>query len=147
MGTLKTLRAYHYRMMARLGSLGVEIPENSRHHRDRDCAVFNYLYDQFRQEGKPIDSARAVYVPTDFRKWVWKGSWIDEEAHIQIGVRNPQNILAVWHVRPGGTANRRKRKPKGAGKFAFIVEELDKMALGGPKPMSFLPKTADRPGW
>jgi len=26
----------------------------------------------------------------------------DEEAHIQICVRSPQNILAVWHVGPDG---------------------------------------------
>jgi hypothetical protein len=99
---VKTLRAYHDRMIAWFENVGAEIPENVRHHRDRDCAVFNYLYDQFELEGKPIDSARAVYVPTDFRKRVWKGSWIYEEAHIQICVRNPRNILAVWHVRPDG---------------------------------------------
>ena len=53
-------------------------------------------------KGNPIDSARAVYVPTDKAKRIWKGSWIYEEAHIQICVRNPKNILAVWHVGPDG---------------------------------------------
>jgi hypothetical protein len=33
---------------------------------------------------------------------VWKGSWIDAKAHSEIYVRNPKNILAVWHVRREG---------------------------------------------
>jgi len=48
------------------------------------------------------------YVPTESAKRVWKRSWIYEEAHIQICVRNPENILAVWHVSPDGRYGKHK---------------------------------------
>jgi len=89
-------------MMKKLRKARIEAPRNTRHCRNCDCAVFNFVYRQAEQADRAIDSARAVYVPTEFRKRVWKGSWIYEEAHIQICVRNPRNILAVWHVRPDG---------------------------------------------
>ena len=50
-----------------------------------------------------IDTLRCVYVPTEGKKRAWLRSWIYEEAHIQICVRNPKNILAVWHVQADGS--------------------------------------------
>ena len=61
-------------------------------------AIFNHYYSLAGDASRAIDTARAVYVPTESAKGVWKRSWIYEEAHIQICVRNQQNILAVWHV-------------------------------------------------
>jgi hypothetical protein len=52
--------------------------------------------------GHRREPARGVYVPTSTAKRIWPGSWISEEALVQICVREPKNILAVWHVRPGG---------------------------------------------
>jgi hypothetical protein len=99
---VKILKEFQTIALAKWSATGIDIPKNGRHHRDLDCAVFNLFYEETASGGKAIDSARAVYVPTAGAKRVWKGSWIYEEAHIQICVRNLKNILAVWHVRPDG---------------------------------------------
>jgi hypothetical protein len=114
---LKVLRAVHAQLTTKLKEEDIEIPTNGRHHRNLDCAVFNFFYQEAEQAKTPIDSARAVYVPTASAKRIWKGSWIYDEAHIQICVRNPKNILAVWHVRPDG------RYGKHVGTEAEIEEE------------------------
>jgi hypothetical protein len=80
---------------------------NGNQHKNLDCAVFNNLYIEAEAGPKPIDSARAVYVPTESAKRIWERSWIYEEAHIQVNDRNPKNILAVWHVGPDGRYGRR----------------------------------------
>jgi hypothetical protein len=67
-----------------------------------DCAVFDSVYNDSVNRHQAIDSFRAVYVPADKQKRIWKGSWIYEETHVQISVRSPANILAVWHVRKDG---------------------------------------------
>ena len=85
-------------MMEKWRQAGAEVPQNGRHHKNLDCAIFNYFYDQAAETGRPIDTTRAVYVPTEGNKRVWKWSWIYEQAHVQICVRTPRNILAVWHV-------------------------------------------------
>jgi hypothetical protein len=87
---------------AKLRAAKAEVPRNYRRYRNRDCAAFNFFYREAEAAGTPIDSARAVYVPTSNRQRVWKGSWIYAEAHIQVCVRNQRNILAVWHVCPDG---------------------------------------------
>jgi len=87
------------------------VPTNHRKHKKLDCAVFNLFYEDFATEGAPIDSARAAYVPTAASKRVWEGSWISEDTHIQICVRNTKNILAVWHVRPDGRYGKKAKAP------------------------------------
>lgn len=99
---LKNLKNAHTTMIDTFEEAGIDVPTNARHYRDLDCAVFNYYYEEAEESGSPIDSARGVYVPTAGAKRVWKGSWIYEDAHIQICIRNTKNILAVWHVRPDG---------------------------------------------
>ncbi len=99
---VQLLKRLYVGMLEKSRAEGTDPPSNFRHRRNLDCAVFNYCYDEAVAEGNPIDSARAVYVPTDMAKRIWKGSWIYEEAHIQICVRDPKNILAVWHVGPDG---------------------------------------------
>jgi bisphosphoglycerate-dependent phosphoglycerate mutase len=84
-----------------------KIPRNGNQHKNLDCAVFNEVYLQSEARRKPVDSARAVYVPTESAKRIWERSWIYEEAHIQVNIRNQKNILAVWHVGPEGRYGRR----------------------------------------
>ncbi|MBL8795443.1 MAG: hypothetical protein JNM56_16175 [Planctomycetia bacterium] len=98
---VQTLKEFKELMVGEMTAAGLDAPKNFRQHKKLDCAVFNYFYQQ-AEVLKPIDSARAVYVPTRNDKRAWQGSWIYEEAHIQICVRNPSNILAVWHVRADG---------------------------------------------
>jgi hypothetical protein len=103
---VQLLKKLYNGMLNKWKTEGTGGPSNFRHRRNIECAVFNYLYDDTASEGKPIDSARAVYVPTDRNKRIWRGSWIYEEAHIQVCVRNQKNILAVWHVGPDGRYGR-----------------------------------------
>jgi hypothetical protein len=97
---VQLLKGLHDDMVDKWKSKGIEPARNVRHRKNLDCAVFNYCYEKAVAKGRPIDSARTVYVPTDKSKRIWHGSWIYEEAHIQICLRNPKNILAVWHVGP-----------------------------------------------
>src|SRR4051812_11130853 len=77
----------------------IQIPKNGNQHKKLDCAIFNLFYDQSDSD---IETARAVYVPTESAKRARTRSWIYDEAHIQICVRKPENILAVWRVRKDG---------------------------------------------
>jgi hypothetical protein len=109
-GNVAILRGVHDRMIADMQAANLEIPVNVRSHRSLDCAVFNYLYSEFEAAAKPLDTARAVFVPTGVATRVYKGSWISEETHIQICVRNPNSILAVWHVRENGRYGKQNRE-------------------------------------
>jgi hypothetical protein len=77
-------------------------PKNNAHsHRYLDRAVFEYAYSALNdQTGGRIDTCRAVYVPADKSKRIWRGSSISEESHVQLCVRNPKRILGTWLVRP-----------------------------------------------
>lgn len=103
---VQSLKVLHAAMMKQWHKAKAEIPENGNQHKNLDCAIFNHFYTLAAADLRPIDTARAVYVPTQSAKRIWKRSWIYEEAHIQICVRNPQNILAVWHVGPDGRYGR-----------------------------------------
>lgn len=108
-GNVAILREFHDKMTGEMQAVGAEVPANVRSDRRLDCAVFNYMYGEFEAAGRPLDTARAVYVPQSSARRVYTGSWISEETHIQICVRNRQSILAVWHVRHDG----RYGKPAG----------------------------------
>jgi hypothetical protein len=101
-GNISLLRDFKDDLVAGLRDAGQSVPRNHRRHMKLDCAVFNYVYNQSVKGGPVIDTLRAVYVPTDKQKRVWKGSWIYAETHVQICVRKAANILAVWHVRKDG---------------------------------------------
>ena len=109
---IQTLKAQHDVMMEQWRLAGLVVPRNGNQHKNLDCAIFNFLYDQAKSDGSPIDSARAVYVPTEARKRIWSRSWIYEEAHVQICVRSQRNILAVWHVGPDGRYGKGGRAPE-----------------------------------
>jgi hypothetical protein len=104
---VQSLKTLHTAMMKKWRQTGSKIPENGNQHKNLDCAIFNNLYTLASDNSRPIDTARAVYVPTESAKRIWKRSWIYEEAHIQICVRNQQNILAVWHVGQDGRYGKR----------------------------------------
>lgn len=97
---VEQLQEFHNEAIATWRKSGVEVPRNGNQHKKLDCAIFNLLYDT--QENPRIETARSVYVPTGSAKRAWQRSWIYEQAHIQICVRKPQNILAVWRVRRDG---------------------------------------------
>jgi hypothetical protein len=94
-----SLKKFHDETLHKWKAAKVKAPQNGNQHKKLDCAIFNLFYEQFKT---PIETARAVYVPTESAKRVWRRSWICEEAHIQICVRKPANILAVWRVRKDG---------------------------------------------
>ncbi len=73
--------------------------------------MLNWVYTQSDMAHTSIETCRGVFVPTDKAKRVWKGSWIYDEAHIQICVREQKNILALWHVRPDGSYGKVKEAP------------------------------------
>lgn len=83
--------------------VGVPVPQNVRDKRNLDCVILNSVYSQSDGTDTPIETSRGVFVPTDKAKRVWKGSWIYDEAHIQICVRPQENVLPLWHVRPDGS--------------------------------------------
>ena len=97
---VKILQEFHNKTLETWNSLGEPIPKNGNQHKNLDCAVFNLFYNEAHT--RPIETARAVYVPTQSNKRAWPRSWIYEQAHIQICIRNPENIIAVWHVRKDG---------------------------------------------
>jgi hypothetical protein len=103
---VRELRKFHDVLLEQWRSVGKEIPENGNQHKKLDCAVLNAYY-TFQPS---IDTCRAVYVPTESKKRVWKRSWIYEETHIQICVRNLANVLAVWHVRSDGRYGQEERE-------------------------------------
>jgi hypothetical protein len=81
------------------------MPSNANNHKYLDCAVFNWTYGKLAAEGIAVESCRAVFVPLQSRKGLprlWDRSGVFQGAHIQLCVRNPENILAVWAVRKDG---------------------------------------------
>jgi hypothetical protein len=103
---VRWLRQAHDAMIKNWRLTKAPIPRNVRDRKSLDCAVFDVIYKRSDSAPTPIETSRAVYVPTNRAKRVWPGSWIYEEAHIQVCVRDPQNILALWHVRPDGRYGR-----------------------------------------
>lgn len=75
-------------------------PRNVHAHRYLDCAIFEYTYAWLAEMGRPIDTCRAVYIPTSSKTRIWNGSWIYEGSHIQLCVRNPGCVLGTWLVPP-----------------------------------------------
>ena len=83
------LREIYRDFRAAEDATGRALPRNVRHRRYLDCAVFEYAYEVIGSGdgSQRVDTARAVYVPTDAKSRIWPGSWISEGAHVQICVR------------------------------------------------------------
>ncbi len=100
---VRWLKRVYDDIIPKWGAAKLPIPKNMRSRKNLDCAILNWIYSQSDTTETPIETSRGVYVPTDSAKRVWTGSWIYDEAHIQVCVREQQNILALWHVRPDGS--------------------------------------------
>ncbi len=99
------LKQAHAGLSAVMSAAGKRMPENANNHKYLDCAVFNRLYAKLARAGLAPDSCRAVFVPLQVRKGLprlWIRSGVFEGAHIQLCVREPKNIMAVWSVRKDG---------------------------------------------
>jgi len=83
---------------------GEALPQNTRKYRKLDRAVFEYAY-KVIEDSEPnlkVDTARGIYVPAGGEKRVWDGSWISQDTHIQICVRNSASLLGTWLHYPTG---------------------------------------------
>lgn len=81
--------------------IGISLPKNRNARKYLDCQVLEYAYAAFESaQGEVIDSARAVYVPTQAKKRLWERSWLYHETHVQLTVRSPDCILGTWLVDP-----------------------------------------------
>lgn len=100
------LRETHKEMVFALGELGLKPKDNANNHKYLDCSVFNYFFAKLARERYSIESTRAVFVPTSPKKRgldrLWSRSGVFASAHIQLSVREPNNILAVWSVKRDG---------------------------------------------
>lgn len=84
------------------GAANLPIPENKNSPnvestdkviRRLDCAVLNYFCDTTAAAGMAFDTVRGVFVEGDP---VYPGSEIYHKTHVQIAVRNPDCIKAVF---------------------------------------------------
>jgi hypothetical protein len=99
---VRSLRRTYDAILPTWRAQNATIPRNVLAKKGMDCAIVNYVYADSDTTATKIETSRGVFVPTKSAKRVWPGSWIYDEAHIQVCVREQSNILAVWHVRPDG---------------------------------------------
>jgi hypothetical protein len=99
---VRSLRRVYDDILPKWTIAKVPIPRNVLSKKRLDCAILNLVYRRSDMSANKIEASRGVFVPTSKARRVWPGSWIYDEAHIQICVREQKNILAVWHVRPDG---------------------------------------------
>jgi hypothetical protein len=80
------------------------MPKNANTHKYLDCAIFQHLFSELDDVGFTYETCRAVFVPMSGGKMprLWDRSGIFSGGHIQVTVRAPENILAVWRVREDG---------------------------------------------
>jgi hypothetical protein len=102
------LRDAHAEVEATVTQANAEMPSNMNTHKFLDCAVFNYLYAKLEGQGLAVESCRAVFVPLKSGQMprLWTRSGVFDGAHVQLCVREPDNILAVWPVRRDGRYGR-----------------------------------------
>jgi hypothetical protein len=103
---VRRLRGYHDDQLLKWSAAGVPIPRNVLSKKSMDCAILNWAYSESDMTETKVETSRGVFVPTKKAKRAWPGSWIYDEAHIQVCVREQKNILAVWHAHPDGRYGR-----------------------------------------
>lgn len=100
------LRRAREQMEAALRLQSLKPPRNSNYSKFLDCAVFNFVYATADRHGLCYESSRAVFVPARRMEGgsarIWERSGLFVGGHIQICIREPRNILAVWSVRKDG---------------------------------------------
>lgn len=95
---LEVLSGFHREFRMSEKELGATPKENHNKAKHLDCAVFQFAYAAFEGEEDPVDTCRAVFVPSNERLWLRSG--VHRLAHIQLCVRNPDCILGTWLVKP-----------------------------------------------
>lgn len=83
-----------------LEEAGILPPTNVMSRKRLNCGIFEFAYASFEDRDSPVDTCRAVFVPTTRVDRIWRGSGIHPHAHIQVCVRNPACILGTWLVKP-----------------------------------------------
>ncbi len=107
-GNIPVLKEAHRGLGADLRKAKQQLPRNANTHKYLDCAVFQYLFSELERGGYNYETCRAVFVPMEQGKIprLWKRSGVFQGGHIQVVVRRPANILAVWSVRKDGRYGR-----------------------------------------
>ncbi len=96
----KRVVTIHKQMLKAFEESGETAPRNRNADKYLDCATLQYAYTALEAEGEPIDTCRAVYVPTSGKERLWQRSWLYHQTHIQLCVRNVECILGCWLVKP-----------------------------------------------
>jgi len=80
------------------------LPRNANNYKYLDCVVFNRVYSMLGASGFKVETARGIFVPMLGGKMprLWKRSGVLAGAHVQLCVREQQNIVAAWSVRRDG---------------------------------------------
>ena len=113
----QVLLQVHDKLVADLTTAQLPVPKNSRHYKRLDCAVFNYLYNNFEAKGQPIDTARAVYVPSKANRVSTRGAGF-------MANRTSKSASEIREASsPSGTSSKTDAT---GGKFGFIVEHIRK---------------------
>jgi hypothetical protein len=95
-------RAAHRDLKRSLLAEGQRLPKNANNHKYLDCAVFNWLYRVLEEAERRVETCRAVFVPSVTVARLWDRSGVFQGAHIQLCIREPNSIAAVWPVRQDG---------------------------------------------
>lgn len=103
-GNVPVLKQAHSVLRSDMKSAKREMPKNANTHKYLDCAVFQHLFSEMDALGYEYETCRAVFVPIEGGKLprLWMRSGVFQGGHIQVTVRRPENILAVWPVRKDG---------------------------------------------
>ena len=123
-GNVNLLRLFHDKMIAQWRVENLGIPRNVRSHRMLDCAVFNYMYDEFLEARKLLDTARAVFdrqrSPNEFTKGV--GS-VKKRTSKSASATPKASSQSGTSEKTGATEG--TKVPKPPGKFDFMLARLE----------------------
>lgn len=102
----RVLKSFHDDFVRTQTSLGLPVPANERRYKYLDKAVFEYAYAAVEAENEKlgdtarVDTCRGIYVRPGSTGRLWRGSWVQHGAFVQLLVRNPRCILGSWLVEP-----------------------------------------------
>jgi len=102
----RRLKSFHDDYVETCISKSQPIPENKRRWKYLDKAVFDYAYSVIDQESTRngmiprVDTCRGIYVQPGTTGRLWRESWVQHGAFIQLLVRNTECIMGSWLVPP-----------------------------------------------